>query len=147
MTRTAAALPGALLAAAMFIGCTGSSPRFTFAGSKSPVVPNAAPGAEEGVASYYADEFNGRKTSNGETYDMNKYTAAHRTLPFNTRVRVTNLETGKSLVVRINDRGPFKDDRIIDLSLAAAKELELIGTGTARVRLEVVAPNDTTIQR
>jgi rare lipoprotein A len=155
MIRTAAALPGALLAAAMVIGCTGSSPRFTFAGSKtpastgseSPVIPAAPPGAEEGVASYYADEFNGRKTSNGETYDMHKYTAAHRTLPFNTKVRVTNLGTGKSLVVRINDRGPFKDDRIIDLSLAAAKELELIGSGTARVRLEVVVPNDTTIER
>ena len=110
---------------------------------------NPAPNGyvEEGNASWYGPPFHGRKASNGETYDMNKYTAAHRTLPFNTRVRVTNLETGKSLVVRINDRGPFKDDRIIDLSLAAAKELELIGTGTARVRLEVVAPNDTTIQR
>jgi rare lipoprotein A len=148
---------GSLVTAAVFIGCSGSSPRFTFAGDKSasssgPASTGTAAAvpvgtAEEGVASYYADEFNGRKTSNGETYDMHKYTAAHRTLPFNTMVRVTNLETGKTLVVRINDRGPFKDDRIIDLSLAAAKELELIATGTGRVRLEVVAPDDTTIQR
>ena len=98
---------------------------------------------EEGVASYYADEYNGRKTSNGEIYDMNTMTAAHRTLPFNTKVRVTNLANGKAVVVRVNDRGPFKDDRIIDLSLAAAKEISLIGPGTANVRLEVIELGDT----
>lgn len=102
---------------------------------------------EEGVASYYAEEFNGRKTSNGETYDMNQMTAAHRTLPFNSHVRVINTSTGKSVVVRINDRGPFKDNRIIDLSLAAAKTLELIGSGTANVRLEVIDLGDTTLMR
>ena len=74
---------------------------------------------------------------------MNKMTAAHRTLPFNTKVRVTNSITGKFVVVRINDRGPFKDNRIIDLSLAAAKALELIGSGTAPVRLEIVELGDT----
>jgi rare lipoprotein A len=98
---------------------------------------------EEGIASYYAEEFNGRKTSNGEVYDMNAITAAHRTLPFNSKVRVTNTLTGKSIIVRINDRGPFKDNRIIDLSLAAAKSLELIGSGTAQVRLEVLERGDT----
>ena len=95
---------------------------------------------EEGIASYYADEFNGRKTSNGEIYDMHALTAAHRTLPFHSRVRVTSLVSGKSVIVRINDRGPFKDERVIDLSLAAAKAIEMIGTGTARVRLQVMTP-------
>jgi len=99
---------------------------------------------EEGVASYYADEFNGRTTANGERYDMQQMTAAHRTLPFNTRVRVTNKTTGQSIVVRINDRGPFKDDRIIDLSLAGAKALSLIGTGTAPVRLDVLELGEAT---
>lgn len=92
----------------------------------------------EGVASYYADEYHGRKTSNGETYDMYALTAAHQQLPFNTKVKVTNLNNGKSILVRINDRGPFKDNRIIDLSYTAAKELEMIGPGTARVRLEII---------
>ncbi len=106
-----------------------------------------ATGVEEGMASYYAEEFNGRRTSNGETYDMNGMTAAHRTLPFNTKVRVTNTLTGKSVIVRINDRGPFKDNRVIDLSLAAAKQLEVIGSGTAPVRLEVIELGDSTSTR
>jgi len=122
-------------------GCT-SSPRFTAAREANIEAPVMM--TEEGVASYYADEFNGRTTSDGEVYDMNNYTAAHRTLPFNTEVRVINLLSGKNLVVRINDRGPFKDNRIIDLSYAAAKDLELIGSGTSRVRLEVIHLGDTT---
>jgi rare lipoprotein A len=96
----------------------------------------------EGVASYYADQYHGRQTSNGEVFDMNALTAAHRTFPFGSMVRVTNLENRKSVVVRVNDRGPFVDGRIIDLSLAAAKELDLIQKGTARVRLEVLAWGD-----
>jgi len=96
----------------------------------------------EGVASYYADEYHGRQTSNGEVYDMNDLTAAHRTFPFGTQVRVTNLENQKSVVVRVNDRGPFKEGRIIDLSLAAAKELDLIKMGTAKVKLEVLECGD-----
>jgi rare lipoprotein A len=92
----------------------------------------------EGMASYYADEFHGRTTANGETYDMHNLTAAHRTLPFNTRVRVTNLSNNRSVVVRINDRGPFVSDRIIDLSLRAAQELSMVGPGTARVALELL---------
>jgi rare lipoprotein A len=91
-----------------------------------------------GVASYYADDFNGRRTASGEVYDMNGMTAAHRTLPFGTKVKVTNVDTGKYVIVRINDRGPFKDDRVIDLSLGAAKQLGLISMGTARVILQIV---------
>jgi rare lipoprotein A len=98
----------------------------------------------EGVASYYADEFHGRQTSNGEIYDMNELTAAHRTFPFGTKVRITNLENRRTVVVRINDRGPFHEGRMIDLSLGAAKELDLIRTGTARVKLEVLEWGDGT---
>jgi rare lipoprotein A len=118
-------------------GCTGSSPRFTSSRTAGETQGNYSL-SEEGVASYYADEFNGRKTSNGEIYDMHDMTAAHRTLPFNSKVEVTNLANGKIVTVRINDRGPFKDNRVIDLSLAAAKEIDMIGPGTARVRLKVV---------
>ncbi len=92
----------------------------------------------EGVASYYANDFHGKRTSNGETFDMNALTAAHRTFPFGTKVRVTNLESNTSVIVRVNDRGPFKEGRIMDLSLGAAKAIDLIQTGTARVRLEVL---------
>ncbi len=131
----------AVYALGVLYGCV-SSPKFT--ASRDIPADNPVATLEEGQASYYAEEFNGRTTSDGEIYDMNKYTAAHRTLPFNTQVRVVNLLSGKSLVVRINDRGPFKDDRIIDLSYQAAKDLELVGSGTTRVRLEVVRLGDTT---
>jgi rare lipoprotein A (peptidoglycan hydrolase) len=123
--------------AAAAAGCV-SAPRFTSARNTAPPGEASFSMIEEGIASYYAEEFNGRQTSSGEIYDMNSMTAAHRTLPFQTLVRVTNMQTGKAVVVRINDRGPFKDDRVIDLSLAAAKQLELIGSGTASVRLEVL---------
>jgi rare lipoprotein A len=93
---------------------------------------------EVGVASWYGREFQGRPTASGERFDMHDLTAAHRTLPFGTRVKVTNLQSGKSVVVRINDRGPHKPGRVIDLSYAAAKQLNLIEPGTARVRIEVL---------
>jgi len=96
----------------------------------------------QGIASYYADEFHGRKTANGETYDMFDLTAAHRSLPFGTTVRVTNLDNQQSVVVRINDRGPFKMERIIDVSLAAATQLQMMGVGTARVQLDVLEWGD-----
>jgi peptidoglycan lytic transglycosylase len=97
---------------------------------------------EEGVASWYGVPFNGRRTSNGEIYDMHLFTAAHRTLPFGAVVRVTNMRNGKQTQVRINDRGPFVADRIIDLSLSAAQAIEMVGTGTAPVRLEILSgPN------
>ena len=91
-----------------------------------------------GVASYYADKFHGRKTANGETFDMNDFTAAHRTLSFNKKVEVTNFYNNLKVVVRINDRGPFKKGRIIDLSLSAAKKIQMTGPGTAPVRLKIV---------
>lgn len=91
---------------------------------------------ETGIASWYGEDFHGRKTANGEVYDMYAMTAAHRTLPFNTRVRVTNLDNGQKTEVRINDRGPFVPGRIIDLSRSGAKQLGMLGPGTARVLVE-----------
>jgi rare lipoprotein A len=102
----------------------------------------AAEYTEEGNASWYGAPFHGRRASNGEIYDMNKMTAAHRTLPFNTMVRVTNLNNGKSTVVRITDRGPFVNNRVIDLSFAAAKAIESIGPGIVPVRLEILSAID-----
>ncbi|HUO36069.1 MAG TPA: septal ring lytic transglycosylase RlpA family protein [Candidatus Acidoferrum sp.] len=101
----------------------------------------AVPGeyVEEGVASWYGVPFDGHRTSSGEIYNMHDYTAAHRTLPFGTVVRVTNLQNGRQTQVRINDRGPFVANRIIDLSLSAAQAIGMVGTGTAPVRLEVVS--------
>ena len=93
---------------------------------------------EQGIASWYGPEFHGKKTSNGEQYDMYANTAAHRILPFGTKVQVTNIENGEKTVVVINDRGPFAKDRILDLSYCGAKEIGLIGPGTASVKLEVV---------
>ncbi|MFQ5672410.1 MAG: septal ring lytic transglycosylase RlpA family protein [Nitrospinales bacterium] len=99
--------------------------------------------SQEGIASWYGPKFHGQLTSNKETYDMNAMTAAHKTLPFNTRVKVVNLENGLEAVVRINDRGPFVGDRIIDLSRKAAEQLGVIEKGTARVRLTALAePRD-----
>ncbi len=96
----------------------------------------------EGVASYYADDFHGKLTSNGETFNMDDLTAAHRTFPFGTRIRVTNLTNQKTVIVRVNDRGPFVEGRIIDLSRRAAKEIGSFQTGTTRVRLEVLQWGD-----
>ena len=104
-------------------------------------VPAPAGYTEEGNASWYGEPFNGRRASNGEIYDMYRLTAAHRTLPFDTMVRVTNLNNGKSTTVRITDRGPFVENRIIDLSLAAAREIDLVGPGVAPVRVEVLGNN------
>jgi rare lipoprotein A len=94
--------------------------------------------AEEGIASYYADSLHGNLTASEESYDKNALTAAHRTLAFGTKVKVTNLDNGKSVVVRINDRGPHTGGRIIDVSGAAADKLGLKDAGTAKVELEVV---------
>ena len=103
-----------------------------------------APGqyAEQGVASWYGVPFNGRRTSNGEIYNMYEFTAAHRTLPFDSVVRITNLRNGKQTEVRINDRGPFVGDRVIDLSLGAARAIDLVGPGTTTVKIELLSgPN------
>ena len=92
---------------------------------------------QEGMAAWYGSKFNGRKTASGERFNMHICTAAHRTLPFNSLVKVTNLKSNASVVVRINDRGPFVKSRIIDLSRAAARKIGLDKTGTARVRIEL----------
>jgi rare lipoprotein A len=112
--------------------------------SKTPPTPAPAGYTEEGNASWYGNPFNGRRASNGEIYDMYKLSAAHRTMPFDTMVKVTNLNNGKTTTVRITDRGPFVDNRIIDLSLAAAREIESVGPGVVPVRLEVLGNVDVT---
>lgn len=102
--------------------------------------PKASKGkskVEKGEASYYADKFHGRPTASGEKYNKKSFTAAHRTLPFGTKVRVTNVKNGKSVDVTINDRGPFKAGRVIDLSRAAAEKIGLIQDGVAQVTVEV----------
>lgn len=138
MSSSRVVVAAACAAAIGLAACTGSSPRFTPSAAPHMQVGGSYSELEEGRASYYADEFNGRKTSNGEVFDMNELTAAHRSLPFHTKVKVTNLDNGRSVTVRINDRGPFVEGRIIDLSLAGAKAIGMVGTGTAPVRLEVV---------
>lgn len=101
---------------------------------------SAEPGATQtGVASWYGPGFHGRRTANGEIYNQYDLTAAHQTLPHGTRLRVTNLSNGRIVLVRINDRGPFVDDRIIDLSYTAAQSIGMIGPGTAPVRIEVLS--------
>ena len=104
---------------------------------RPPALPSdVAP--ETGVASWYGHPYHGRASASGEIYDMEQMTAAHRTLPFNTRVQVENLDNGMTTEVRINDRGPFIDNRIIDLSHAAARAIDMIGPGVAHVRLTIL---------
>jgi rare lipoprotein A len=103
--------------------------------------------ALEGISSYYGYKFHGKLTASGEKFDMHQLTAAHKTLPFNTLIRVTNLDNGKSVIVKINDRGPFVKNRILDLSYGAAQKIDMINSGTARVRIEIIKdastlPND-----
>ena len=93
---------------------------------------------QKGKASYYARSFQGKETASGETFNQNELVAAHKTLPFDTRVEVTNLENGKQVTVRINDRGPFKPGRIIDLSRVAANRIDLLEDGIAPVRIETL---------
>jgi rare lipoprotein A len=124
-----------VLAIAMFSSAILMSPSDSTASElKEPVVRTLS-----GVASWYGGKFHGRKTANGERYDMHKLTAAHKTLPFGTKVRVTNSRNGKSVVVRINDRGPFVGSRVIDLSRGAASAVGMIDTGVARVKLEILS--------
>ncbi len=94
--------------------------------------------SQKGVASWYGTKFHGRKTSSGEKYDMYKMTAAHKTLPLPSYVRVTNLRNDKQVIVKVNDRGPFVDGRIIDLSYAAAQKLDIVSNGTAEVEIETI---------
>ena len=115
----------------------GSKP-YTIMGKTYYPIQDAHNFAETGIASWYGSDFHGKKTANGERYDMYGMTAAHKLLPFGTNVRVTNLENGKSIVVRINDRGPFVNDRVIDLTKTGAEKISMIAKGTARVRLEAI---------
>lgn len=128
------ALVALAVAALAFSGCAHKR------GAKAPAPPPAVhPGyAETGVASWYGYPYHGRMAANGEIYDMEKLTAAHRTLPFNTWVRVEYLANHKTVDVRIIDRGPFVDGRIIDLSHAAARQIDLLGPGIGKVRLVVI---------
>ena len=115
---------------------------FTACGRRKRIPAAAAPrvgAVEAGIASWYGHPYHGRASASGEVYDMEQLTAAHRTLPFGTLVRVENLTNGLSVEVRINDRGPFVDGRIIDLSRAAAREIRMLGPGTAQVRLHVLS--------
>ena len=107
-------------------------------GKKYHVLPSSDGYHKQGVASWYGSKFHGRRTSSGEPYDMHLATAAHKSLPLPTYAEVTNLDNGKKVVVKINDRGPFKDDRLIDMSYGAALRLGMTGTGTARVDVRVI---------
>ena len=130
-TIGALALP---LAVFVLSGCA-KKHRVTAAASPQPPIRSA----ETGLASWYGHPYHGRAASNGEIYDMEKLTAAHRTLPFGTWVHVTNLANNKSVDVRIIDRGPFIDGRVIDLSHAAAQTIDLIGPGVAEVRIDILS--------
>lgn len=116
----------------------GNPPSYTVYGKTYRVMASAAGYYATGTASWYGRKFHGRLTSSGEPYDMFKLTAAHRALPIPTYVKVTNLDNGRSTIVRVNDRGPFHSDRIIDLSYAAAVKLGFADHGTARVRVEAM---------
>ena len=118
----------------------GNPPFYEVLGKRYHVLPTSAGYVQRGVASWYGPDFHGLATSSGERYDMNAMTAAHTTLPLPTWVEVTNLENGKHVVVKVNDRGPFVKNRLIDLSFAAATALDMVGTGTTRVEVRAVAP-------
>lgn len=118
----------------------GNPPFYQVAGKRYTVLASAAGYRERGVASWYGDDFHGKSTSTGERYDMYAMTAAHKTLPLPCYARVTNLSNGRSVVVRINDRGPFVSNRVIDLSYTAATRLDMIHTGTAFVEVEALVP-------
>ena len=123
-------------------GDTASGPRgkpYTVRGKTYRPLLSADGFRETGVASWYGRDFHGKKTANGEIYNMYAMTAAHKILPLGVSVRVTHLSNGRSIVVRVNDRGPFVDGRVIDLSYTAATKLDMIGSGTARVRIEALS--------
>lgn len=114
---------------------------FLFIGIGQPIFASGNTGklkSQKGEASWYGSRYHGRKTSSGERYNKNAMTAAHKTLPFGTKVKVTNLDNNESVIVRINDRGPFVGDRIIDVSEAAARELEFHSKGIGHVKIEVL---------
>lgn len=119
----------------------GNPASYEVLGRRYSVLADSAGFVERGVASWYGTDFHGANTSMGEAYDMYAMTAAHKTLPLPAYVRVTNLENGRSIVVRVNDRGPFKDNRIIDLSYVAALKLDMVRAGTALVEVRAIVPD------
>ena len=135
-----------ILLVVLLLSCASSQQGRSGGGNQDPVRESLRQDRNEqkvqstyfGNASYYAEEFQGRKTASGEIYDMSKYTAAHRTLPFGTICRVTNLKTNKTVIVRINDRGPFVPGRILDLSRGAAQALDGISQGIMEVKIEIL---------
>ncbi len=138
--RAAASPPAAAGPAAPRRSDRGNPPFYDVLGKRYHVLPTSAGYVARGVASWYGRDFHGLATSSGETYDMHAMTAAHTTLPLPTWVEVTNLTNGKRVVVKVNDRGPFVDNRLIDLSYAAATALDMVRTGTTRVEVRTVAP-------
>lgn len=119
----------------------GGNPRtYVVLGKRYYTLPESKGFVERGIASWYGRKFHGRKTSNGEVYDMYTMTAAHKRLPIPTYLKVTNLENGRSVVVRVNDRGPFHENRIVDLSYAAASRIGMLGKGTALVEIRAIDP-------
>jgi rare lipoprotein A len=139
----AAAIAVALFMAAQLAGCAAAPNRsgksYVINGKRYHILATAEGFREKGLASWYGEPFHGRKTASGETYDMNEVSAAHKTLPLHTWVEVVNVENGQKLLLRVNDRGPFVDGRIIDLSKAAAKKLGVFRPGTARVMVLAVS--------
>jgi rare lipoprotein A len=126
-----------LACALVFLLCTGCARKLS-AHVPAAVRPARIGETQTGSASWYGPPYSGRHSANGEVFDTEKLTAAHRTLPFDTWLEVTNLVNNKSVDVRITDRGPFVDGRIIDLSLAAARELDMVQAGIVRVRIKVI---------
>ncbi|HWP94981.1 MAG TPA: septal ring lytic transglycosylase RlpA family protein [Gammaproteobacteria bacterium] len=118
----------------------GNPESYVVFGERYEVLRDARGYVERGIASWYGEKFHGARTSSGEPYDMYAMTAAHKTLPLPSYVRVTNLENGRSVVVRVNDRGPFKDNRLIDLSYAAALKLDIVRRGTGLVEVRALDP-------
>ena len=117
---------------------------YTVLGRSYTPMTELQPYSEQGIGSWYGTKFNGLKTSNGDTYDMFAMTAAHPTLPLPSYVRVTNLQNNRSVIVRVNDRGPFHDGRVIDLSFTAAYKLGYVDQGSSRVRVDLIIPDGTT---
>jgi peptidoglycan lytic transglycosylase len=143
MTRRHALLGLALAGLAFgLVGCATARPSPPAAPQSSTTAHPDAGKRIAGLASWYGQQHHGRRTASGELYDMNKLTAAHRTFPFGTRLRVTNVENGRNVVVRVNDRGPHVDGRILDLSQQAATTLGMIEAGVARVEAVVLTARD-----
>src|SRR5262249_31576167 len=127
---------------------TGTPQASVSPGEELPVIlPQSSEAIQTGIASWYGPGFHGRRTANGEVFNQHALTAAHRTLPMGSRAVVTNLNTGQSVEVRINDRGPYKSDRVIDLSYAAARRVGVWGPGIAPVKVEVISPEGLPIEQ